>query len=107
MTQQKHKPMFVTWRHLWASLYPLHMNIKADVDNLHDIWKRGAPSPRSRVLLPAGYDPRVQQPGNFEERLMLFTTLGKWVSDVTTRRGSPMTLNDAVEMLRKVGQLAS
>lgn len=81
------KPVVLTWRELEAITRPLHMNVKADVDRLHDIWKMGAPSPDSRVLLPRGYDPRKQQAGAYEARLVLPTVLRRWIEETATRRG--------------------
>jgi hypothetical protein len=103
MEQKKPKPFFITFRALSAALWPLHLNVKADLDRLHDTWLKGSPSPDSIVRNPKGYDPRLKQAGNIERRLMLPTALGQWVVDVTTRRGEPMPLERAVAMIRKVG----
>ena len=100
--KKRQPPVFMTWRALYAALHPLHMDIKADVDRLYDIWKIGAVTPNSIIRNPKGYDQRLQQAGNFEARIVWFGPLSRWVVDVTTRRGSAMTPEAAMAMLRKV-----
>ena len=94
------KPLICTWRDLYTMFIPLHMHIKADVDRLHDIWKIGAPTPNSRVLLPNEYDPRKRQPGNYEARIVFPTPLAEWIQDVSKARGFPFTKHQALEMLQ-------
>lgn len=81
------KPVVLTWRELEEICRPLHMNVKADVDRLHDIWKTGAVSPDSRVMLARDYDPRKKQPGAYEARLVLPTQIRRWIEDTAARRG--------------------
>ena len=104
-TKDQPKPVFLTWRALYAALWPLHMDVKADVDRLYDIWKIGAVTPNSIVRNPKGYDQRLNQPGNYEARIVWFKPVSRWVVDVTTRRGTPMTPEDAMAMLQKVGRI--
>lgn len=81
------KPLIITFHELSRNLAPLHQWHKADVDNLHDIWVKGAPTPNSIVRNPVGYDPRKFQPGNYEARIVIPSMLTQWVIDVCQRRG--------------------
>lgn len=81
------KPLIITFYELAQNLAPLHMWHRADVDNLHDIWLRGAPTPNSIVRNPTHYDPRKIQAGNFEARIVVPSMLTQWVVDVCQRRG--------------------
>lgn len=80
------KPIIATWLQLYQATYPLHLGDKSDVDRLHDLWKLGAPTPDSRILQPT-YDPRIQQVGNVEKRIVFPTALANWIVEVSRRRG--------------------
>lgn len=81
------KPIIITFRDLAQNFAPLHLWHKPDVDNLHDIWAKGAPTPNSIVRNPKNYDPRLIQYGNYEARIMIPAMLTQWVVDVCQRRG--------------------
>jgi hypothetical protein len=91
--------LVVTFAELREALAPLHLGRKSWVDALHDLWKLGAPSPDSRILMPKGYDERQRQPGNVEKRLVLPTPLAQWIVQVSAARGIPYTFAQAVHML--------
>ena len=94
----KLKPLVLTWLELNQVMLPLHQNVKAEVDALHDIWKYGAPIPQSRILRPKGYDERLHQMGNYEARVIFPMMLVKWIVDVSTRRGFPFTEVQAIAL---------
>jgi hypothetical protein len=97
------KPIISTFPMLAYSLRSLHHWNKTHVDNLHDIWKRGAPTPNSRIKYPKGYDPRKPQPiGNYEARIVLPTLLSKWVVEVAAEMGVNMTPALALDLLSRV-----
>lgn len=96
--------LVLTWRELVYSLKAIHQWRKADVDRLHDIWKQGAPTPDSIVRNPVGYDPRINQAGNVEKRIVLPTPLADWVRDVATRSGLAISPADAVQLVRAMQQ---
>lgn len=81
------KPLIITFYNLARNLAPLHLWHKTAVDDLHDIWKKGAPTPNTIVRNPAGYDPRKKQPGNYEARIIIPSMLTQWVVDVCKSRG--------------------
>lgn len=92
------KPLNLTWRELHQVMQPLHLNIKAEVDSLHDVWRFGAPIPQSIIRNPKGYDERLPQVGNFESRIVFPTLLAKWIMDVSTRRGFPYSWEQAIAL---------
>lgn len=92
------KPIIITFRDLAQNFAPLHLWHKADVDNLHDIWVKGAVTPNSIVRNPVGYDPRLQQPGNYEARIIIPSMLTQWVIDVSKRRG--ITIERAQQLVQ-------
>lgn len=81
------KPIIITFRELATNLAPLHMWHKSDVDNLHDVFLKGAVTPDSIIRNPKHYDPRLKQYGNYEARIMIPAMLSQWVVDVCQRRG--------------------
>lgn len=91
--------LICTFRELAFSLKAIHQWHKADVDRLHDVWKRGAPTPDSIVRNPKGYDPRKEQSGNVEKRIVIPTALSEWVADTATRRGLAISPTDAVQLV--------
>lgn len=100
--QQKPKPLIVTFRQLCFSLQALHHWQKTHVDTLHDVWMRGAPSPRSRVQNPKGYDPRKQQEGNYEARIVLPTMLTKWIQERTTALGLQIDTTQTLHLIDRL-----
>ena len=93
-------PLICTFVQLRDALEPMHMNAPADVDNLHDIWRRGAPTPESGIFNPAvSYDERKVQPLNHVARIIPPSHLVKWITDVTARRGMPITPKQALNIL--------
>lgn len=81
------KPLIITFRDLAHNFAPLHQWYPPDVDNLHDIWSAGAPTPNSIIRNPKHYDPRKLQAGNFEAHIIIPSMLTQWVVDVCKRRG--------------------
>lgn len=101
MTQAK--PVYLSLRQLLYLTEPVHLWNKADVDNLHDVWLRGSPSPDSIVRVAAGYDPRLAQKGADERRLILYVVLEQWLEDVGKRRGfSPEQIQKCKLAIEKV-----
>jgi hypothetical protein len=97
------KPLIITFRDLAHKLAPLHLWHKTAVDDLHDIWKKGAPTPNSIVRNPVGYDPRKIQPGNYEARIVVPSMLTQWVIDVCKSRGiTPEVGHQLIQGKRKV-----
>lgn len=94
-TIQRVKPLIATWLELYQAMYALHLGEKADVDRLHDLWLLGAPTPDSRILR-SSYDPRLVQPGNVEKRIVFPMALAKWIVEVSTRRGFPYSMPQAL-----------
>ncbi len=90
--------LVVTFVELRDALAPLHLGRKPWVDSLHDVWKQGAPSPDSRILVPEGYDERQTQPGNVEQRLVLPTPLAQWIVQISAARGIPYTFGQALSI---------
>lgn len=93
------KPLVVTFVDLCAALEPLHLNERARIDELHDIWMKGAPSPDSRILMPNHYDPRLRQPGNVEKRIVIHTMLAQWIMDTSRLRGFPYTMAQSLAVI--------
>ncbi len=102
MIENRPTPIIATFPELFYALKSLHRFQKKHVDNLHDIWMKGAPTPNSRVLNPKGYDPRKAQVGNFESRIVLPTLLSKWVQETAHEVGVDVQPADALELLSRV-----
>lgn len=69
--------------------------------NLHDVWKCGAPTPRSRTALRR-YDERIVQAGVEIERVVFPTKLRAWVMDVARERGIEMTELDSEKLISAI-----
>lgn len=92
------KTLICTFKQLSDALFDLHLGHQADIDRLHDLWKLGAPTPDSIIRNPKGYDERKAQPGNLEKRIIVPTALTQWIMDVSTRRGMPLTAEQAAAL---------
>jgi hypothetical protein len=93
------KPLLTTFVELRDALSPLHIHQKAWVDSLHDVWKKGAPTPDSIIRSPKGYDERLRQAGNVEKRIVLPTPLADWIMQVSAARGTPVNFKQAMRMV--------
>jgi hypothetical protein len=93
------RPLVVTFVALYNALFALHQGEKRWVDSLHDVWKLGAPSPDSRILLPGHYDERLVQPGNVEKRIVFPTPLAAWITQVSAARGYRYSLRQALALI--------
>jgi hypothetical protein len=102
MIENRPKPIIATFPELFYAMKTLHRFQKKHVDNLHDIWKRGAPTPNSRVKYTKGYDPRKSQPGNYEARIVFPTLLSKWIQETAHEIGVDVQPADALELLSRV-----
>ena len=98
------KPVSLTFFQLSVSLQALHGWNKADVDRLHDVWLKGAPSPDSRLLNIEVYDPRKVQVGNVEKRLIIPNLFIEWFNDVAQRRGLSLQPDTAYKALTRVAR---
>lgn len=96
------KPIITPFWRLAQAFAPLHIWRKKHLDSLHDVWKQGAPDPRSNIRNPKGYDPRHPQMGNYEARIVFPGLLAKWITDVAQERGIPgAEFNRIVERLKR------
>lgn len=92
------KPIVATYIDLYQATAALHMNIKKYTDMLHDVWKRGAPTPDSIIRNPKGYDERQRQAGNREKRIIPPGWLAEWIAVVSQERGMPFTPRQCLNM---------
>lgn len=90
---------FVTFVELCTALRPLHQFDPSMVNDLHDVWKQGAPSPDTIIRNPKDYDERKRQAGNVEKRLMLPLPLMGWIERATAKRGMPVSAAQAAALL--------
>lgn len=93
------KALVVSWLDLYNALFDLHKGAKVYVDQLHDIWKFGAPSPDSIIRDPRHYDERLRQRGNVEKRVVFPTPLARWIEQTSAAWGHPYTHRQAMNML--------
>ncbi len=91
--------LVVSFVELRAAFEPLHQGKRKWIDGLHDVWKQGSPSPDSRIFAPDGYDERKTQRGNQVTRLVLPLALAAWIVAVSSERGMPYTLSQALSLL--------
>lgn len=96
------KPIICTFWQLSYALNALHQWNPAHVATLHDVWLKGAPTPNSRLQNPKGYDPRKQQAGNYEARIVLPTLLKTWVTERAAALGVNVTGEQALALLSRV-----
>ena len=101
------KPLICTFRELAQVTHALHQNDRGWLDNLHDVWMMGAPTPNSIVRDPKHYDPRLKQKGNYEARIVFPTALAKWVISCIQTRGFNMTIEQAFDVIDTAFALAS
>ena len=81
-------PLILTYAQLEAALLPVTAGYKWGRDTIHDLWKIGAPTPDST-------------PDN-ERRIVFPGQLMKWLEDVLTRQGRP--LSDSAKLYSKMLQ---
>lgn len=93
------RPLIVTFRELAAALFPFHLNERAHLATLHDVWLKGAPTPGSRILNPKGYDERAWQPGNIVKRIVPAPWLAQWIQDMSAVRGMPLDWRQCMAMV--------
>lgn len=93
------QPVFVTFVELVAAMRALHQDDKPLIDQLHDIWLMGAPSPDSIIRISTNYDPRFPQAGNVEKRLILPMPMATWIMQVSALRGMPYTRRQALNLI--------
>jgi hypothetical protein len=98
------KPVSLTFYQLAVSLQVIHVWNKPDVDRLHDLWLKGAPTPDSRLLDMKNYDPRTVQAGNVEKRLIIPPSFVDWFNDVAKRRGLNLQPETAYKALDKISR---
>ena len=106
----QNKPVALTFFQLSVATKALHQWHKPDVDRLHDVWMKGAPTPDSRLLDIKNYDPRKLQAGNVEKRLILPTYFIPWFNDVAERRSldvHPRTAWLALHKIKRAYRLVS
>lgn len=96
--------LICTWLELEKALEPLHLNDKADVDELHDIWlSQGVPAPSYRVALPGErFDERNPRPGDNLKHVVNPLAVAKWIQDVSAKRGFPYNERQAINMTQGV-----
>lgn len=92
------QPLTVTWPQLWVAMLPFHQGEKGWVDSLHDVWRKGAPTPYSIIRDPKHYDERKAQPMNQMARILPSTWVAAWLQDVASARGMPITARQAVNI---------
>lgn len=104
--KNKDKPIICSFYALCGSLQAIHLNVKADVDRLHDVWLIGAPVPSSRIMQPKIYDPRKPQAkqGNVEKRIVFPNLLAMWIKDCLERSGKEITLDEAMVLVEPISQ---
>lgn len=93
------KPLVCTFLDLAHAFQTLHMWDKRYVSRLHDVWKLGAPTPDSRILVPSEYDERKRQPGNVEKRVVFPSKLAQWILETSAARGTPYTPAEASRII--------
>ena len=97
-------PISLSFYELSLCTRAVHGWNKPDVDRLHDIWLRGAPTPNSRILNPKIYDPRAVQTGNVEKRLIIPKLFADWFDDVAKRRGFSLKADTAYQALGRINR---
>ena len=96
------KPLIATYLQLAYSLRSLHRYEKAHLDNLHDIWMKGAPAPNSIIRDVKHNDPRKVVAGNYEARIVLPTLLTSWIMERAGAIGVQMTRDIALQLIDRM-----
>lgn len=99
---KNHKTLIATFYELSYALRALHQGSKPRLDELHDVWLKGAVTPHSRVRDPKHFDPRKQQAGNVEARICLPTPLSTWIQQNAARIGVQMTPEIALQLMDRI-----
>lgn len=102
----QNRPIICTFYALKRSLQAVHQDNKADVDRLHDVWKRLAPVPSARIMQPKIYDERVDQrkQGNIEKRIVAPEHLAEWIKDCLQSKGFDITPEQAMVLVDPIKQ---
>lgn len=100
------EPVVVSFRALAAATAVFHHWERRWLDALHDVWKRGAPTPDSIIRHPQGYDERQDQPGNTVTHIIPPPLLAQWLHDVSAARGMPLDMRQCLNMTQGKTDLA-
>ena len=91
------EPLIVTWIELRNALAPLHLWVKADVDELHDVWLKGAPSLTYKVALPGEvFDERKPRPGDVFKHIVPPMAVAHWIEKISAKRGFPYSFRQSL-----------
>lgn len=91
------QPIIATWVELAKALAPLHLWVKADVDELHDIWLKGVPSPQYKVAVPGKvFDERRPRQGDLLKHIVPPLPVANWIEKMSAKRGFPFTMRQAL-----------
>ncbi len=82
--------LICTWPELAAAMAELHLWNKGDVDDLHDVWMTGVPSPDYKVaIVGANFDERKPRVGDHMTHVVSPFILAKWIEKISAKRGFP------------------
>jgi hypothetical protein len=91
------QPVICTWVELARAMADLHRWEKAPLDELHDIWLKGVPTPDYRVAVPgAVFDERRPRPGDVLKHIVPPLPIARWIEQISARRGFPYSAKQAI-----------
>lgn len=91
------QPVICTWVELARAMADLHRWEKAHVDELHDIWLKGVPSPDYKVALPGEtFDERKPRQGDVLKHIVSPIPLANWIETLSAKRGFPYSAHQAM-----------
>lgn len=91
--------LIVTWIELSAAFAPLHLNEKAYVDRLHDIWRNSVIAPTWNVEPGRVYDERKPKHGENFKVIVSPMALATWICEVSEKRGFPYSQRQALKII--------
>lgn len=97
---QKNSVIVSDFNGLLRAFSPLIMGEKSEIENLYDIWKMGAPTPDSIILDVKNYRPEEHNQSYGRVKKVIPTLwLEKWLTDLATRRGIPLSSMEVKNIL--------
>ncbi len=91
------QPVICTWVELARAMADLHRWEKAPLDELHDIWLKGVPSPDYKVaVVGAVFDERRPRVGDVLKHILPPLPIANWIKQISAKRGFPYSDNQAM-----------
>lgn len=91
------QPVICSWVQLARATQDLHRWEKGPLDELHDIWLKGAPTPDYQVAVAGKtFDERRPRVGDVLTHIVPPLPIAQWIKTMSARRGFPYSDRQAL-----------